>query len=212
MSKQRRAPGELERVRRFVNTRQLAHGTERLLAPSDLADWLEQEGLAPAGVRVTRADLTRALELREALRQVLAAHNGDRVAPTQAPAAALASAVALASAAALASASRTLDAAARRAGLRLCFEEDGGASLHPEAAGVSGAFGRLLAIVHDSIAQGTWNRLKVCRDDECAWAFYDHTKNHSGAWCSMQRCGNRAKARAFRERQIATADKGAAHR
>ena len=200
VSKQRRAPGELERVRRFVNTRQLAHGTERLVAPSDLADWLEQEGLAPAGVRVTRADLTRARELREALRQVLAAHNGDGPAPSQA------------SAAALASASRTLDAAAHRARLRLCFEEDGGASLHPEAAGASGAFGRLLAIVHDSIAQGTWSRLKVCRDDECAWAFYDHTKNHSGTWCSMERCGNRAKARAFRERQIATADRGAAHR
>lgn len=192
MSKQRRAPGELERVRRFVNTRQIGHGTERLIAPADLGDWLEQEGLAPAGVRVTRADLTRALELREALREVLAAHNGGGPAPSPA--------------------SRTLDAAAHRAKLRLCFEEDGGASLHSEAAGVSGALGRLLAIVHDSIAQGTWTRLKACRDEDCAWAFYDHTKNRSGAWCSMERCGNRAKARAFRERQIATADRGAAHR
>ncbi len=59
------------------------------------------------------------------------------------------------------------------------------------------------AIVHDSIAQGTWSRLKACREHECEWAFYDHTKNRSGAWCSMQRCGNRAKARAFRERHAA---------
>lgn len=180
MSKQRRAPGELERVRRFVNTRQVGHGTERLLAPADLADWLEQEELAPAGVRVTRADLGRALELREALHEVLAAHNGGAPAPPEA--------------------SRTLDAAAHRARLRLCFGDDGGASLQPEAGGVSGALGRLLAIVHDSIAQGTWDRLKACRDDACAWAFYDHTKNRSGAWCSMETCGNRAKARAYRER------------
>ena len=189
MSKQRRAPGELERVRRFVNTRQVAHGTERLVAPADLADWLEQEGLAPAGVRVTRADLARALELREALHAVLAAHNGGGPTPWEA--------------------SRTLDAAAHRARLRLCFEEDGGASLHPDAGGVSGAFGRLLAIVHDSIAQGTWDRLKACRDGACAWAFYDHTKNRSGAWCNMETCGNRAKARAYRERHAATAPRPA---
>ncbi len=116
---------------------------------------------------------------------MLVAHNGGGSVPAQA--------------------SRTLDDAARRARLRLHFDDDGGASLVPEAAGVDGALGRLVAIVHDSIAQGTWSRLKACREHECEWAFYDHTKNRSGAWCSMQVCGNRAKARAFRERQAAPA-------
>jgi predicted RNA-binding Zn ribbon-like protein len=83
--------------------------------------------------------------------------------------------------------------------------QDGSAALDPEAAGVSGALGRLVAIVNDSIAQGTWSRLKACREPECEWAFYDHTKNRSGAWCTMQACGNRAKARAFRERHAAPA-------
>jgi predicted RNA-binding Zn ribbon-like protein len=60
------------------------------------------------------------------------------------------------------------------------------------------------AIVEATIA-GTWERLKVCRDDECRWAFYDHSKNARGAWCTMRVCGNRAKARAYRERQRTTA-------
>jgi predicted RNA-binding Zn ribbon-like protein len=187
MSKRRDAPGELERVRRFVNTREVGHVTDRLTDPAALVAWLEQEGLASAGTRATRADLGRAIALREALREILVAHNGTAAAPAHAPA----------------DACRALDEAAARARLRVRFGDDGSASLAPDAAGVSGALGRLVAVVHDSIAQGTWGRLKVCRDHGCEWAFYDHTKNRSGAWCSMEGCGNRAKARAFRERRSA---------
>jgi predicted RNA-binding Zn ribbon-like protein len=185
MSKQRRAPGELERVRQFVNTREIGHVSDRIKDPPALATWLEQQGLAPPGLRVTRADVARASELREALRTMLVAHNGGAPAP--------------------ADACRALDAAADRARLRLRFGDDGSTSLAPEAGGVNGALGLLLATVHESIAHGTWSRLKTCRDHECEWAFYDHTKNRSGAWCNMQLCGNRAKARAFRERHAAPA-------
>lgn len=194
MGKQRSAPGELEVVRRFVNTRQVGGRTDRLSDPAGMAEWLAHEGLAPAGVRVTHADLTRALDLREALRTILASHNPGGSAPPD-----------NAGASAPPHASRTLDETARRARLRLRFDDGGNASLAPEAAGVSGALGRLVAIVHDSIVQGTWPRLKLCREHDCEWAFYDHTKNRSGAWCSMERCGNRAKARAFRERHAAPA-------
>jgi predicted RNA-binding Zn ribbon-like protein len=186
MSKQRRAPGELETVRAFVNTRRIGHATERLSAPPALAGWLAERGLAPGGLRATRLDLAHALELREALRAVLVAHTTGADIP--------------------ASAARALDQASRRARLALRFAEDGGAMLVPDAPGVSGALGRLLAIVHGAISQGTWTRLKACREADCEWAFYDHTKNHSGAWCSMEGCGNRAKARAYRERH-ATAPK-----
>jgi predicted RNA-binding Zn ribbon-like protein len=48
---------------------------------------------------------------------------------------------------------------------------------------------------------GTWSRLKVCMNDECAWAFYDHARNRSGKWCEMSVCGNRMKARAYRARR-----------
>jgi predicted RNA-binding Zn ribbon-like protein len=187
MSKQRRAPGELEHVRAFVNTRQIGHATERLADPVALAGWLTERGLASGALRATRADLAHALELREALRAMLVAHTGA--------AAVVPPAV-----------TQALDQASRRARLALRFAEDGRTMLVPDARGVNGALGRLLAIVHDAIAQGTWTRLKACREPDCEWAFYDHTKNHSGAWCSMEGCGNRAKARAYRERHAHAAN------
>jgi predicted RNA-binding Zn ribbon-like protein len=50
------------------------------------------------------------------------------------------------------------------------------------------------------MAEGTWERLKVCPAHDCLWAFYDSSRNRSGHWCSMKVCGNRAKARSYRER------------
>ena len=65
---------------------------------------------------------------------------------------------------------------------------------------------RLLAIVFRSMADGTWDRFKACpHGDGCEWAFYDYSKNRSSTWCAMQPCGNRAKARAYRERRQAAA-------
>lgn len=47
---------------------------------------------------------------------------------------------------------------------------------------------------------GQWERVKICPAQDCRWAFYDRSRNHSRTWCSMQTCGNRQKARAWRER------------
>jgi len=37
-------------------------------------------------------------------------------------------------------------------------------------------------------------RLRDCSNDKCLWLFLDDSKNGSRRWCSMQSCGNRAKA------------------
>jgi predicted RNA-binding Zn ribbon-like protein len=37
-------------------------------------------------------------------------------------------------------------------------------------------------------------RLRECANDHCLWLFFDDSKNGSRRWCSMQSCGNRAKA------------------
>jgi predicted RNA-binding Zn ribbon-like protein len=37
-------------------------------------------------------------------------------------------------------------------------------------------------------------RLRECANDRCLWMFFDDSKNGSRRWCSMQACGNRAKA------------------
>ncbi len=185
MAKQQQAPGDLEQVRLFVNTADLERGEDRLDSPDSLVAWLEQRGLAEHAMEPTRADVERAISLREALREILFAHNSRQAPPSQA--------------------CEVLDAAVCRARLRLRFDSSGSSALEPEASGVDAALGRLLAIVHHSIEQGTWKRLKACRLESCEWAFYDHTKNRSGAWCNMAECGNRAKARAYRERHAASA-------
>jgi predicted RNA-binding Zn ribbon-like protein len=182
MSKQQEAPAELEHVRAFVNTIDLEEGTEELGAPDELATWLVTNGLAPSGLVAASDDLEHAVGLREALRAVLLAHNGGTgfVHGT---------------------AVQALNEAAARSNVRLQFDKTGIGTLAPDADGVDGALGRLLAIAHSAAADGTWARLKACRDDSCQWAFYDHTKNRSGAWCNMAVCGNRAKARKYRERR-----------
>lgn len=43
-------------------------------------------------------------------------------------------------------------------------------------------------------------RIKTCPGPNCGWLFLDETKNARRRWCSMETCGNRAKARRSYER------------
>jgi predicted RNA-binding Zn ribbon-like protein len=50
------------------------------------------------------------------------------------------------------------------------------------------------------------NRVKQCADDRgCGYLFIDTTRNRSRRWCSMESCGNCAKARRHYARQRADA-------
>ena len=69
--------------------------------------------------------------------------------------------------------------------------------------GVRGAIGRILGSAFLAELDGRWERFRVCHDPGCSSVFFDRSKNKSGKWCSMASCGNRAKVRAFRERQAA---------
>ncbi|MGD2155386.1 MAG: CGNR zinc finger domain-containing protein [Anaerolineales bacterium] len=44
----------------------------------------------------------------------------------------------------------------------------------------------------DLLTKGNLKRVKQC--PSCGWVFRDASKNRSRKWCSMQVCGNRAKA------------------
>ncbi|HEY7874515.1 MAG TPA: CGNR zinc finger domain-containing protein, partial [Actinomycetota bacterium] len=94
-----------------------------------------------------------------------------------------------------------LNDVAARSVLNVHFTGPGDAHLQSAATGMDGALGRILAIVLVAMGNGTWARLKACRNDECMWVFYDTSKNHSATWCSMRVCGNRMKARAYRRRR-----------
>ncbi|HWM06740.1 MAG TPA: CGNR zinc finger domain-containing protein [Actinophytocola sp.] len=60
--------------------------------------------------------------------------------------------------------------------------------------------GAVLAAASRLVVLGEWDRIKICPADDCRWAFFDRSRNHSRTWCSMRVCGNREKARAWRER------------
>jgi predicted RNA-binding Zn ribbon-like protein len=71
------APGRLELVRRFANTLDEEHGREVLHSPAQLRKLLLELDLIDRRVRVTDADLERAHELRDTLRLLALANNGE---------------------------------------------------------------------------------------------------------------------------------------
>jgi predicted RNA-binding Zn ribbon-like protein len=172
------APGALRVVQSFVNTVDREHGPDLLDDEAGLEEWLERH-LMPAPV--TRADLDRTREVREALRSLLLSNNGEPYDPA---------------------ARDVVERASRRARLEAAFPPDG-AALVPRAAGVDAALGRILAAAFAAMLDGSWNRLKACPRDVCGWVFYDRSTNASATWCSMRVCGGRVKAGAYYRRRRA---------
>jgi predicted RNA-binding Zn ribbon-like protein len=163
------APGALRVVQRFVNSADRENEREELETPFALERLLAEIGAGTAPL--TDADLRRALEVREALRELLLANNGGQVGDE---------------------ALRTLESASRAAQFALQLEPGRG-RLVPQAPGIDGALGRILAVVHASMVDGSWRRLKACPRKVCFWVFYDRSKNLSSKWCAMSVCGNRTK-------------------
>jgi predicted RNA-binding Zn ribbon-like protein len=187
------APGDLRTVQEFVNTLDIEQGSDDLATPAALDDWLRRVGLfeASAATRSSAADLTAALELREALRGVLGSHvRHETGGPTASQAASQPTGQA---AGRLASIAATMQA-------RLQADASGRVALVPAEAGSRAGLTRLLLIAAESAMTGTWGRLKVCSADDCRWAFYDRSPTRTGCWCSMSGCGSRAKSRAYRDR------------
>jgi predicted RNA-binding Zn ribbon-like protein len=61
----------------------------------------------------------------------------------------------------------------------------------------------IAASLADLVVAGEAERIKVCDNPDCRFAFYDATKNRSRRWCAQTTCGNRHKVRQFRVRQRA---------
>ncbi|MGE5292898.1 MAG: CGNR zinc finger domain-containing protein [Micromonosporaceae bacterium] len=178
---ERGAPEHALLLRDFVNTLDLDEATDELSDTASLVTWLSARGLIAHGSRgvgdgAGEADLEAAIALRTSLRSAMRAHHETRGQPAG------------------------LDAAAGGFPLRVS-ESSGTPTLVPAETGVRGALGWLAAAIVASAADHTWERLKICADDTCQWAFLDSSKNRSKHWCSMRECGNRAKTRAYRARR-----------
>jgi predicted RNA-binding Zn ribbon-like protein len=169
-------------VQGFVNTLDVEEGTDVLCDAGAARDWLLAARLLGPKARPTRSELELAREVRESLRWLLrrehdgAGDAGNRLAPL-----------------------RKVTGGHRA---RLMVEEDGAIELeNGRRLDVGDALFELLLIVHRAQEDGTWERLKVCLNPECEWAFFDRSRNQQGSWCDMAVCGNRLKNRHLRARR-----------
>jgi len=158
--------GALDLVQSFANTLSAEPDTDLLHAREEAAAWLRTTGLLPAEVGLTNSEHAALLRLREAVRDVLAAH-GDgredadaagRLTKTLAEGR-LVVTVNPASTVRLASAAR--------------------ASYPSVVAGIAVA-------IAESAAAGTWLRLKSCPAPGCGQAFYDDS---GSSRCSVHAAG-----------------------
>ncbi|MFO7545097.1 MAG: CGNR zinc finger domain-containing protein [Trueperaceae bacterium] len=176
------APGSLAYLQGFVNTIDLESGKDDLGTPEAATKWFTLHGLLPDGATVSPEEQRRSIEFREALRALLRGNSGDDLDPE---------------------AVATIERLAANAPLTFHVTFDGAVELQPTGNDVAAALARLLATAYAAMLEGTWPRLKACANHDCQWAFFDHSRNHSGTWCSMDVCGNRMKVRSHRERKAA---------
>jgi predicted RNA-binding Zn ribbon-like protein len=183
------APPPLLLVQAFVNTLDLDLGADMFARAEEAHAWLADAGLIDAASSAGPAspgfarDLRLAREVRESIGTLIAHHNG---------------------AGALTEDERlVLEQVGREGQPRLQVAPDGQVRLEAEApAGrVAGGLLGLLLIIRDAQADGSWDRLKLCGNPDCRWAFYDRSHSRRGAWCDMASCGNRLKNRNLRARR-----------
>lgn len=174
-------PPPLQAVEDLLNTLDVEGGVDHLDTPEGLVGVLDEHGLASvAAPDVAASDLDAARRLRDGLRALAEANaHGDE--PDQ----------------------QALDELNRligELGVRPRVAAADEVRLTSDREGIAGALARLLGTVIEAMADGSWQRVKICGNDECRWAFWDASRNRSGRWCTMAVCGNRMKVRAFRER------------
>ena len=176
----RGAPGELELVRRFVNSVDVEAEEDSLSTPAEAARWLRDHRLLTGRGSISAGELNLLLRSREAIRGLALANNEG--------------------AAVARAAATTLNRITKKLRLTVSFDQRAQGVLRPASSGAVGAIARMLGIIYTAMADGTWTRLKACRRDTCHWLFYDHSKNRSSRWCHMSICGNREKAKSYRAR------------
>ena len=174
------APMPLLLVQSFVNTWEADAETDLLDDPEAAGQWLYEAGLLdrPAA---GAPDFAAARAVRESIRAMLV-HNGGGPAPEP-------------------SGLHALRQLAERSRFVPVVGTAGTVVLQPDDGAGTPWLARLLLVIRDAQGDGTWVRLKACRNPECRWAYYDRSHAGRGAWCDMAVCGNRIKNRNLRSRR-----------
>lgn len=154
---------------------------ERLARPSDLAAWLKVAGLEPAGIVVTAKAFARAVELREAIARVVTAVYARKT-PASPDVA-------------------SMNAAARKVA-PIALDARTLNVVNDARDRVGAALGMIARDAIELLAhREDRERLRACALDSCGSIFLTPAGRRERRWCSMARCGNRAKVAAFRDRE-----------
>jgi predicted RNA-binding Zn ribbon-like protein len=177
------APPSLLVVQAFVDTLDLDLRTDMLAHPDQARAWLADAGLRAPEQPDLDADLRLARDVRESVRAMIAQNTGGGPL-TEAGL-------------------RPLEQVTSQASPRLEVSAGGRVTLGPAvpARRLADGLAGLLLTIRDAQADGTWDRLKLCGNPDCLWAFYDRSHSRRGAWCEMASCGNRLKNRNLRARR-----------
>ncbi len=162
----------------FANTGALPDNIEQLHSPADLGAWLHDrlESVDPA---VNERELSDALGLRSAI-AALALSAIQRHFPS-------AQEIDILNLfAAMPDVPPALNGGSRQAGASRVRAQQALSSIGRDAIRVFG--------------DDTKDRIRQCSADDCNLVYLDTSRSSNRRWCSMQRCGNRAKVRAHRAR------------
>ena len=152
---------------------------ELLVDPAALQSWLVQAGVVPDAVRVGPADLSRAVELREALYRL----TRDRLEDREYDEAALAVVNE-------AAAGPAVEIALTPAGVR-------------RRGDVDAALGEVARSLIVLLGVTDAPPVKECGRSACTRLYLDRSRGARRSWCGMEECGNRVKAAAYRARRRA---------
>jgi predicted RNA-binding Zn ribbon-like protein len=178
-------PGELAALYDFVNSldlrcyrgRGVQHTpSDALASRAEAQAWMRAHDLLMPRHLLGKEEHRRVLALRQALRTLIEAAPAERSKNRDI--------------------GRGLEMAAAAFPL-LVTAAPNGLALSPKGAN---RLGRVLAQLSRLAETAQLDRLKMCESPECRWVFFDRTKPANRRWCSSDRCGNRLKVRAFRER------------
>ena len=167
----------------FAYTGAMGHNPawEKLHTPSDLAAWLDGRFEASDGT-VTERDLADATGLREAIASIATALSVNEIPdPQQIDVINLFAA--------------TPDVPPRLAG--------GGMKAGRTTVRTGQALSTMAREAVFLFGAEQHERIRECSAADCALVFYDESRSNNRRWCSMQRCGNRAKVRSHRARNAA---------
>ncbi len=97
---------------------------------------------------------------------------------------------------------RILNQALNVIGKRQLFQRQNGLQLEfvPAKSGWELILAEIARSFAETLSRGEISRIKICRNSDCHWVFYDRTKAKTRCWCSDKSCGNRERVRRSRAR------------